>query len=112
MRNMNHSNPRTLDGLRNGCKSRFRWKRAEYRAKYIARKQIVGLKCWRKASEMRNCKRMAQVNEDAKKIDDFNGCDQKHREILEQGINLLRYGFKEKDINDFIDACVANTDMA
>ena len=30
------------------------------------------------------------------------------RDILEQGINLLRYGLQEKDIDAFIEACLNN----
>lgn len=42
-------------------------------------------------------------------IDDFN---QENRNILEQGVNLLRYGLKEDEIDGFIDACINNTNMA
>ena len=41
-------------------------------------------------------------------IDDFN---QEYRDLLEQGINLLRYGLEEDEIEEFINACIKETEM-
>lgn len=43
------------------------------------------------------------------KIDDF---DQKNRSILEQGINLLRYGMNEDGIKQFFTAVREDPEMA
>lgn len=42
-------------------------------------------------------------------IDDYN-CE--YRSILEQGINLLRYGLSEEEIEEFLEAARKEPEMA
>ena len=44
-----------------------------------------------------------------KSIDDF---DQKYRDTLESGINLLRYGLDEDGIEEFMDAVRKDPELA
>ena len=52
--------------------------------------------------------RLEEENEE-QHITDFN---QEHRSILEQGINLLRYGFDEEQIREFMEAVRKEPEMA
>ena len=46
------------------------------------------------------------------KIRDSTIDDLESRSLLEEGINLLRYGLKENEIDDFISACINEPDIA
>lgn len=53
--------------------------------------------------------RFEEKNEEKQHITEFN---QEYRDVLEQGINLLRYGFDNDEIREFFEAVRKEPEMA
>ena len=53
-----------------------------------------------------------RIEEELDEEQDINDFNQEYRNILEQGINLLRYGFNEEQIREFLEAVRKEAEMA
>ena len=53
-----------------------------------------------------------RIEEELDEEQDINDFNQEYRNILEQGITLLRYGFNEEQIREFLEAVRKEAEMA